>query len=77
MQAILRQSAVIGRRPLHTLTPSEARTWLNPRFEMLGRERKEVSKLRIASFKVPQATFLFGFTCRSAAWFISMAAHLS
>jgi acetyl esterase len=53
MQAILRQTAVVGRKPLHTLTPSEARAWLDPRFVMLGGERKEVSKVQNRKFHGP------------------------
>jgi acetyl esterase len=53
MQAILRQTAVIGRKPFSTLTPSQARAWFDPGFTMLGRERKEVSKIEDRKFRGP------------------------
>ncbi len=53
MRAILRQATVIGRKPLHTLTPSEARAWFDPRVTILDMKRKEVSKIEERKLQGP------------------------
>src|SRR5260370_22072875 len=53
MRAILRQAMLIGRKPLHTLTPSQARAWLDPRVKILAMKRKEASKIEERKFQGP------------------------